>query len=336
MVKKLALILPALIVIAFLVQPAFAPVNNAGFTGRARPVFEIDGVVYVDEAGDGRLEIGVVSGNVIQAVQQRLVGLGIPLERVRIVESKPIYELATLRDKVRPLVGGLQIAFVKSGLTYLCTLGFIAVRVSDGKSGFITNSHCTSKEFQPDGTVHHQPLPSNPIGAEVSDPPAFDCGVRGLKCRWSDSVFDQLYGGITASLGYIASTTGVNDGSTTIAGLYLIAFKHAGNAESGTTLRKVGRTTGQTEGVVTNTCADVRPIGSRVIRLCQDIVSAGTTIVAGGDSGSPVFKLTDNPSTTEIEVELYGVLWGGSSDGTTLIYSPLTNIEKDLGTLQVN
>ena len=62
MVKKLALILPALIVIAFLVQPAFAPVNNAGFTGRARPVFEIDGVVYVDEAGDGRLEIGVVSG----------------------------------------------------------------------------------------------------------------------------------------------------------------------------------------------------------------------------------------------------------------------------------
>jgi hypothetical protein len=88
--------------------------------------------------------------------------------------------------------------------------------------------------------------------------------------------------------------------------------------------------------VVTNTCADVRPIGSRVIRLCQDIVSAGTAIVAGGDSGSPVFKLADNPDTTEVEVELYGVLWGGSSDGTTFVYSPLTNIEKDLGTLQVS
>jgi hypothetical protein len=231
------------------------------------------------------------------------------------------------------LVGGLQIAFVKGGLTYLCTLGFIAVK--GGVTGFITNSHCTSKEFQPDGTVHHQPLPPNPVGAEASDPPAFNCG-GGLKCRWSDSVFDQLYGGVAVSLGYIASTAGVNDGSITIAGLYLIAFKHVGNAETGTTLRKVGRTTGQTEGVVTNTCADIRPIGSRVIRLCQDIVSAGTAIVAGGDSGSPVFKLADKPDTTEVEVELYGVLWGGSSDGTTFVYSPLTNIEKDLGILQVN
>jgi hypothetical protein len=333
MVRKIALMFSAFIVVAFLVQPALAPVNNAGLRERARPVFEVDGVVYVDEADDGMLEVGVVGANVVQAVQQRLAGLGIPLERVRIVVTKPIHELATLRDKVRPLVGGLQIAFVKSGLTYLCTLGFIAVK--GGVTGFITNSHCTSKEFQPDGTVHHQPLPQNPVGAEASDPPAFNCG-GGLKCRWSDSVFDQLYSGVAASLGYIASTAGVNDGSITIAGLYLIAFKHAGNAETGTTLRKVGRTTGQTEGVVTNTCADIRPIGSRVIRLCQDIVSAGTAIVAGGDSGSPVFKLADNPDTAEVEVELYGVLWGGSSDGTTFVYSPLTNIEKDLGTLQVN
>jgi hypothetical protein len=334
MVRKIALMFSAFIVVAFLVQPALAPVNNAGLRERARPVFDVDGVVYVDEADDGMLDVGVVGVNVVQAVQQRLAGLGIPLERVRIVVTKPIHELATLRDSVRPLVGGLQIAFVKGGLTYLCTLGFIAVR--GGVTGFITNSHCTSKEFQPDGTVHHQPLPPNPVGAEALDPPAFNCGVSGLKCRWSDSVFDQLYGGVAVSLGYIASTTGVNDGSITIAGLYLIAFKHVGNAETGTTLRKVGRTTGQTEGVVTNTCADVRPIGSRVIRLCQDIVSAGTAIVAGGDSGSPVFKLADNPDTTEVEVELYGVLWGGSSDGTTFVYSPLTNIEKDLGTLQVS
>jgi hypothetical protein len=334
MIRKLALTLSALIVVAFLVHPALAPVNNAGLRERARPVFEIDGVVYIDEADDGMLEIGVVGVNVIQAVQQRLAGLGIPFERVRIVVAKPIHELVTLRDYVRPLVGGIQIAFVKGGSTYLCTLSFIAVR--DGITGFITNSHCTSKEFQPDGTVHHQPLPPSPIGAETSDPPAFDCGVRGLKCRWSDSVFDQLYSGVAASLGYIASTTGVNDGSITIATLYKIAFKHVGNAETWTTLRKVGRTTGQTEGVVTNTCADVRPIGSRVIRLCQDIVSASATIVAGGDSGSPVFKLVDNPDTAEVEVELYGVLWGGSSDGTTFVYSPLTNIERDLGTLQVN
>jgi hypothetical protein len=335
MIRRHALVFSALIVVAFLLQPALAPVNGAGLRERARPVFEIDGVIYVDEADDGMLEIGVVGGNVIQAVQQRLARLGIPLERVRVVETKPIHELATLRDNVRPLVGGLQIAFVKGGLTYICTLGFIAVR--GGITGFITNSHCTSKEFQWDGTVHYQPLPSplNPIGAEILDPQAFDCpGARGLKCRYSDAAFDQLFNGVEASLGYIARTTEI--GSIIIAGLYKIAFKHVGNAETGTTLRKVGRTTGETEGLVTNTCVDVRPIRSRVIRLCQDIVAAGTTIVAGGDSGSPVFKLADNPDTAEVEVELYGVLWGGSSDGTIFVYSPLTNIENDLGTLQVN
>jgi len=113
MVRKIALMFSAFIVVAFLVQPALAPVNNAGLRERARPVFEVDGVVYVDEADDGMLEVGVVGVNVVQAVQQRLAGLGIPLERVRIVVTKPIHELATLRDSVRPLVGGIQIAFVK-------------------------------------------------------------------------------------------------------------------------------------------------------------------------------------------------------------------------------
>jgi len=84
---------------------------------------------------------------------------------------------------------------------------------------------------------------------------------------------------------------------------------------------------------VTNSCADVRPIGSRVIRLCQDIVSASQQIVGGGDSGSPVFAITDDQNTPDIEVILYGILWGGSSDGTTFVYSPITNVEKDLGPL---
>jgi hypothetical protein len=49
------------------------------------------------------------------------------------------------------------------------------------------------------------------------------------------------------------------------------------------------------------------------------------------------FKLADDSFATEIiEVELYGVPWGGSLDGTTFVYSPLTDIEKDLGELLVN
>jgi len=319
-----------------LIPPAFAPPAHPSLRDRARGVFEVEGVIYVDEADDGKLEIGVAGKGVVRAVENRLGELGIPLERVRIVVTKPIQELATLRDRVRPLVGGLQISFVKNRSTYLCTLGFIVVRTSDSRAGFLTNSHCTSKEFAYDGTVHYQPLPGTDtrVGAEISDPQAFDCGVRRLKCRWSDAALSALE--VTAGLGYLAATSGVNDGSITITGSYKITLKHTGNAGIGTILRKVGRTTGQTEGVVTHTCADVRPTGSRVIRLCQDIVSSSTTIVGGGDSGSPVFMLNDDPQTSSVEVILYGILWGGSSDGTMFVYSPITNVEKDLGSLQVN
>jgi hypothetical protein len=59
---------------------------------------------------------------------------------------------------------------------------------------------------------------------------------------------------------------------------------------------------------------------------CQHFVEAG---VGGGDSGSPVFRIesgTDN-------VTLYGVLWGGASDGSFLVYSPIANVRRELGPL---
>jgi hypothetical protein len=44
----------------------------------------------------------------------------------------------------------------------------------------------------------------------------------------------------------------------------------------------------------------------------------------GGDSGSPVFRGTSN-------VTLLGILWGGS--GSQFVYSPIANIEQELGAL---
>ncbi|MEM4383814.1 MAG: hypothetical protein QXU44_07145 [Candidatus Caldarchaeum sp.] len=303
-----------------------------GVKAAARPVFDVDGVVYVDAADDGFVEIGVANIGLRTAVEARLRQLGIPLSLVRIVETKPVFELATLRDEIRPLVGGLQIAFVKGGLVYVCTLGFNAVQ--NGVEGFLTNSHCTTSAFKQDGTIEYQPLPNKQVGQELKDPQPFSCGVARAKCRWSDAAFIRRFDGVTASLGIIAATTGVNDGSLTIAGGFQLVGGHDGNAQTGTVLRKVGRTTGQTEGTVDKTCADVRPSGSNVIRLCQDIVSAAVQIVAGGDSGSPVFRISDDPATPLVEVFLYGILWGGTSDGKSFVYSPLSNIITDLGPLQ--
>jgi hypothetical protein len=50
----------------------------------------------------------------------------------------------------------------------------------------------------------------------------------------------------------------------------------------------------------------------------------GSPAHRGGDSGSPVFSGTSN-------VTLLGILWGGS--GNQFVYSPIANIEQELGAL---
>jgi len=64
---------------------------------------------------------------------------------------------------------------------------------------------------------------------------------------------------------------------------------------------------------------------SNVTQLCQTWVSAGA---GGGDSGSPVFRRQGSTNN----VTLVGILWGGS--GSTLyVFSPISNIEMELGAL---
>jgi hypothetical protein len=134
---------------------------------------------------------------------------------------------------------------------------------------------------------------------------------------------------VTQDLGKIARTTGANNGSLEIAGQFTISGEASGNASIGATLNKVGRTTGWTAGNVTASCVDVNVSGSDITQLCQDIVAAG---VGGGDSGSPVFQIK-NLATGE--VTLYGILWGGYSDGSAFVYSPIKNVQMagELGSL---
>jgi hypothetical protein len=85
----------------------------------------------------------------------------------------------------------------------------------------------------------------------------------------------------------------------------------------------VGRTSGWTTGRVTNTCVIVGVNGTDIAQLCQNIVRAR---VRPGDSGAPVFKGSSN-------VTLVGILWGGDDTGTQFVYSPMTNVERELGAL---
>ena len=205
---------------------------------------------------------------------------------------------------------------------FLCTLGFNGVRA--GVNGFVVNSHCTDVQGQNTGTQHFQPTVANGnlIGQEIADPPwdAMKCpiGLVGHLCRYSDTAYSQRDGTVTADQGFIAKTTGVNTGSLTISGQFRIVSE--GPSIVGNVVNKVGRTTGWTQGRVTATCVDVIVLGSPNADLCQDQVSAG---VGAGDSGSPVFAIASGN-----DVQLRGILWGGTLDGTSFVYSPIANIER--------
>ena len=296
---------------------------------RLLPLFELAGVVFTDgEERSGRLVVGVLDRGAEGLVRAQLAQLGVPSESVDLVETEPIHRVVTLRDQVRPVVAGLQIRFSQ----YVCSLGFNAVLGST--SGYVTAAHCSTNQGAIDGTQYYQPanqVPDEFIGTEVADPAFFrgnGC-PRGRKCRYSDSNFSAGDSAVNFTLGGIARTTGPNNGSLEIAGAFSIGGQ--GAATIGQTANKVGRTTGWTQGAVTRTCVNTGVSGSNIVLLCQDFVENDVQIVAGGDSGSPVFRINSNGRVT-----LLGNLWGGNSSGTQFVYSPIAYIERELGTLRTN
>jgi hypothetical protein len=279
------------------------------------------GGVFVDaDEASNRVLIGVERGAAAR-IRGIVARLGLPDEAVVVRETEPIRLAATLRNKVRPVVGGLQINFPG----FLCTLGFNATR--NGQKSFITNSHCTNHQGGVESTPYWQPTKAAApvqIGTEVQDPGYSNTKAgcpASRRCRFSDASRAAYASGITFSLGKIARTTGANNGSVTISGSFTVTAE--GTASVGQNVSKIGRTTGWTRGAVTNTCVNVRVTGTSIVQLCQNIVSAH---VGAGDSGSPVFKGSTN-------VTLAGILWGGDDTGTQYVYSPISNIERELGSL---
>lgn len=298
----------------------------------ARPVvLGQKGVVFLDvDETQNRLKIGVdrsLEGAATREVLGALRQAGVPRDAVVIEPTDPIQFMATLQDKIRPVPGGVQIRFSN----FLCSIGYNATR--GGVAGWVTASHCTDRQGGVESTLYYQPLnqvASEFIGTERVDPAYFrnrqGC-PRGSKCRFSDSSWAEYDTANLSAGDQIARTTGVNNGSLTIdvaSPVFSVTSKDAsGNQLVGTIVNKVGRTTGWTQGAVSNSCVDTGVQGSNIVLLCQDFVNAG---VGGGDSGSNVFRITGNNS-----VSVVGSLWGGNSAGTLFVYSPYSAVKAELG-----
>ncbi|MEA2417276.1 MAG: hypothetical protein QOI58_3933 [Thermoanaerobaculia bacterium] len=294
----------------------------------------------IDEAHN-RLLIGIEKETVRAQVLAQLTKTRIPAEAVALeVTTRVVPVTHTLQDRKRPVEGGYQIQ--RSGGS-TCSLGFNAY-MNTNVAGFVTASHCTPAPWAVDGSIWYQSVvvPANLVGTETADPPGFTCppAYPGLMCRWSDTVFVKYSSGVPWGHGFIGRTTAITTNWLTPN----ISIDHSKPSFHiiappsqpflvGLTLDKVGRTSGWSEGTISNTCADftwsTRPNSEL---LCQYVVHCPSNGCAvEGDSGSPVFRITN---LNKGYAELYGVLWAryfGSH--VWFIFSPITGVQADLGQL---
>ena len=293
--------------------------------------FSVSGTVYVDnDETTNRVHIGVANIGTTGQVRAAIARLGMPDDAVIVDQVEPIVQVASLQNVVsRPVQAGVQINFPG----FLCSVGFNAT--SGSQKSFITASHCTTKQGGVENTPYYQPLQSvapTVIAREVADP-AYTRGAGcpgGRTCRYSDASRALYVNSADQALGRIAKTSAANNGSLEITGSFTITADDCtttlgGCLAVGTTVNKVGRTTGWTSGTLTNRCVNTGVQGSRIVQLCQNFVSAG---VGGGDSGSDVFQVVSSTN-----VKLAGILWGGSSSGNQFVYSPFANVVRELGPL---
>jgi hypothetical protein len=317
------------------IQPAAAALQDRlpGWFAQSSPeVLALPGTVFADhDEANNRLRFGVENRGAAGAARAALARLGIPASAYVIDVVAPIHQVATLRDRWRPTQGGIQIHFGQ----FLCTMGFNA---DDGaERSFITNSHCTQRQGGVQGTTYFQPtstVDATVIATEVEDPTYFRGGVcpRGRKCRFSDASRALYSAGVASTRGVISKTSGPNNGDINVTGSFTVTSQDNTTTTFavGSTVNKVGRTTGWTQGNVTATCVNTNVSGTNITQLCQTFVQnpGGAVVVGGGDSGSNVFAITSGDN-----VQLVGILWGGNGDGTLFVFSPLKQIQDELGAL---
>ena len=316
-------------------EPQFQGVASqaqaARWFAQASPaVLELAGTVFADhDEATNRLVFGVEHEAAIRGVRTALSRLGIPASAFEVRLTEPIHMVATLRDRWRPTQAGVQIHF--GG--FLCSLGFNA---DDGtERSMITASHCTNTQGGVEGTQYFQPTSTvdpTVIATEVEDPTYFtskqnSACPRGRKCRYSDAARASYSAAVASTRGAIARTSGPNNGSLEVVGSFTVTSQNNTGTTFTGTINKVGRTTGWTQGDVTNTCVHANVFASNITQLCQTFVrNPGAVLVQGGDSGANVFRITGGD-----RVQLVGILWGGSGDGRLFVFSPLKNVRDELG-----
>ncbi len=260
----------------------------------------------IDEVRN-RVVVGVANSSRIASMEEAVARLGIPSGVVIVEQFDPVeihQSQQSLRDRTRPVIAAVEIS---SGLG-ICTLGYNVAHWFNEEyqeEYFVTNSHCTTVFGQVTGMSMGQAVSTDIIGTESVDPPLFTNSSdprcpAGRQCRYSDAAL-FLYNEASFSHGIVAWP---DVGSIDYSNIRVITG--GGDPIVGMTVHKVGRTTGHTTGVVSETCIDVPQFSGGFdtgrTMLCQ---VRGNYNSAGGDSGSPVVDIF--PDGTLVN---RGIHWG--------------------------
>ena len=303
----------------------------------------------VDEASN-RIRVGVAGTAARSVVMRVAVQVGIPMTALLMGdEGAAEFEGAASLTSGGPYAGaphangafygGMQIRRMEGTTAHLCTLGFYAS--FGGLPVGISNSHCSRDRDSNggDGTVFYNSQLTY-RGVEGYDRSHYWCPslLSPLRhCRGADAMLFRADAGFPIpAFRKILRYTILNPGSTVSSSYQKIDANNPivigarFEARTGEVINKAGIATGWTQGIVSATCKDVEmwvvPIGGGNVYRCQH---EGTYGRAGGDSGAPVFSFYSGTA------DLKGIHSGRylQVTGMKTVFSPLSGIEADFGTL---
>jgi len=206
--------------------------------------------------------------------------------------------------------------------------------LADSTHGFFTNSHCTETPFQYDvGDTVYQPFPPGyEVGQEYEDVTP----IHGGDSIYSDAAFISV-DSFLANSDYAFTVATTSNGTTIDSAhpTWPVSDDAIGlSAVTGQVVDKVGRTTGDTWGTVSQTCANVTV--DSYTRLCDDQVYWNSSVnsphpmVGGGDSGSPAYGfIYDQNGQNTDSVRIWGVLWGGEDNDSAFWFSDIDGMTND-------
>ncbi len=243
-------------------------------------------------------------------------------------------------------LGGIRVKF-SSDPQVSCTLG-LAVTMGSSQR-YITTSHCSEWASLESSMSFHQPSTKtvDRLGYELADPSS-TCTVNSpnnddnTDCRWADvALYGQSGSNSRFTRGWVATTEATSgaagrrhnhdDGDS----LYVMVSEGGeipSTAVSGQSVIKVGQAQGRRHGRVRHDCVDIYrwPTEDQNYTIrCQNLADYERQ---DGDSGGPVFSS---------DGKFFGIHVGRFPGGNTgsgelpahAIYSPIANIEEDLGSM---